>query len=435
MLRRSSLPCFGNHNNRNLGGNINGPRHRAVAPRPAAWRRGQHGAACPARAGTIRQRIEHRNERRSRAARSHAGHVRYAVGDHPAFLRDAVYLRPRLQHRSVAGRRTAGDQRRRETLRHQAAQRRAVSRRQHDERRRRGGVAAAMGTLVATRTNAMGLFGFDIGEGSLDCRDRAEAALFSTAQPAGIPQWLAADHAEARCRRARSAEGLHRHRSIQADRVQARHLGARRQIRAICLPPGNPERICRPARGIGRRNPVPPYAQPDHACGRSAGRTVSLGRQPDPGKLCRHPWQARRGARRSDSGALGAVHHEQQERRDEQCAHSPRRTGGDQLHGRTDSGLRRQVVVETGRFDLSDRHRMVRCAMRRATIRATPPEGGFVTEAVRLQRRADPNFDQHAIRLPIQDRPGDRGQPHRGRLQDRPRGHRLGNDPATSAEP
>ena len=35
-----------------------------------------------------------------------------------------------------------------------------------------------------------------------DCRDRAETALFAAAQPAGVPERLAADHAEARCHRA-----------------------------------------------------------------------------------------------------------------------------------------------------------------------------------------------------------------------------------------
>ena len=122
---------------------------------------------------------------------------------------------------------------------------------------------------------------------TLDGRDRAEAALFTAGQPAGIPERLAADHAEARCHGARSAEGLYRHRSIQADRVQARYLGARRKIRAICFPTGHDERVCRPARGAGGRDPVPPYTQSDHACGWSDGGTVSLGGQSDPGKLRR----------------------------------------------------------------------------------------------------------------------------------------------------
>ena len=61
-------------------------------------------------------------------------------------------------------------------------------------------------------------------------------------------------------------------------------------------------------------------------------------------------------------------------------------------------------------------------------------QGGGVAEAGQLQRRADPDSDQHAVRLPVQDRAGDRGQSDRRRLQDRPCGDRLGDDPATSAE-
>ena len=80
------------------------------------------------------------------------------------------------------------------------------------------------------------------------------------------------------------------------------------------------------------------------------------------------------------------------------------------------------------------RHRMVRCGC--AGLQpGQSRKGGGAAEAGRLQPRADPYPHQCAVRLPVQDRAGDRGQPERSRLQDRPRGHRLGDDPATPAEP
>src|SRR5580692_8798338 len=75
ILGRSSLSCFGNQHNQNLGEDANGPYLRAIAPRTAAWRRGEYRTASAARAGAKHERAEHRNDRRSRAARSHASHL------------------------------------------------------------------------------------------------------------------------------------------------------------------------------------------------------------------------------------------------------------------------------------------------------------------------------------------------------------------------
>jgi hypothetical protein len=35
---------------------------------------------------------------------------------------------------------------------------------------------------------------------------------------------------------------------------------------AVCFAAGNSERLCWPARGAGRRSPLPAFAQPDDAC-------------------------------------------------------------------------------------------------------------------------------------------------------------------------
>ena len=109
-----------------------------------------------------------------------------------------------------------------------------------------------------------------------------------------------------------------------------------------------------------------------------------------------HPWQSERGSWRSDGGAVGAVHHEHQEGRDEQRAAAPRGAGGDQLHGRAGSGVRRQVVVDAARIDLSAGHRVVRC--RGAGLQpGQSGKGRGVAEAGRLQPRTDQGPDQRAV--------------------------------------
>ena len=116
-------------------------------------------------------------------------------------------------------------------------------------------------------------------------RDRAEAALFAAGESAGVSERFAADHAEARRDRARSVEGFHRHRAVQADRVQARHLGARGKIRQVRVAAGRRERIRGQARGAGGRDSFPARRQPDHARRWLAGRRISLGRQSDAGRV------------------------------------------------------------------------------------------------------------------------------------------------------
>ena len=80
------------------------------------------------------------------------------------------------------------------------------------------------------------------GQQSDDRGDDAEAALCADAGAARLSQWRRSDHAEAACHGAGSAEGLRRHRPVQADRIQARSVHPRRRSSlTISSPPGAPD--------------------------------------------------------------------------------------------------------------------------------------------------------------------------------------------------